>query len=72
MVHMPPYCVEGYVFMRHNSIRDMLAELLSEICKDVVTGPSSFPLLVKPYQLVPTSVKVQDWTLVVVTDGPRC
>ena len=27
---------QNYVIMRHNSIRDLFAELLSEICKDVV------------------------------------
>ena len=29
--------------MRHHSIRDLFAELHSEICKDVVTEPPSFP-----------------------------
>ena len=27
----------GYVILRHNSIRDLFAELLSEVCKDVIT-----------------------------------
>ena len=34
----------GYVILRHNSLRDLLAELLGEICKDVVTEPLLLPL----------------------------
>ena len=30
--------------MRHNSIRDLFAELFNEICKDVVTEPPLLPL----------------------------
>ena len=34
----------GYLIMRHNSIRYLyFAELLSELCKDVVTEPSLLP-----------------------------
>ena len=32
----------GYTHLRHNSLRDTFAELLSDVCKDVVTEP---PLL---------------------------
>lgn len=34
----------GFVSMRHNSIRDTTAELLGNICKDVVTEPHLMPL----------------------------
>ena len=34
----------GYVTLRHNSLRDLLAELLEEICKDVVIEPPLLPL----------------------------
>ena len=34
----------GYVTLRHNSLRDLLAELLEEICKDVVIEPTLLPL----------------------------
>ena len=34
----------GYVILRHNSIRDLFAELLSEVCKDVITEPPLLPL----------------------------
>ena len=38
-------CKKGrYVILRHNSLRDLLAELLEEICKDVVTEPPLLPL----------------------------
>ena len=30
--------------MRHNSLRDLLTELLKEICKDVETEPALLPL----------------------------
>ena len=30
----------GYVTLRHNSLRDLLAELLEEICNDVVIEPT--------------------------------
>ena len=55
--------------MRHNSLRDLLAELLKEICKDVELNQLSFPSMVKPYHLVQTSVMVQDLTLVVKICG---
>ena len=32
------------MIMRHNSIRDLFTELLSEICRDVVTEPPLVPL----------------------------
>ena len=32
------------MIIRHNSIRDLFAELISEICKDVVTEPPLLPL----------------------------
>ena len=34
----------GFVTLRHNSLRDLLAELLEEICKDVVIEPPLLPL----------------------------
>ena len=34
----------GYVIFRHNKIRDLLAEILSEICKDVRTEPQLIPI----------------------------
>ena len=34
----------GYVAMRHNVLRDLNAELQSEVCKDVVTEPRLLPL----------------------------
>ena len=30
----------GYVFMRHNALRDLNAELQREVCKDVVVEPN--------------------------------
>ena len=32
------------MILRHNSIRDLFAELLSEVCKDVITEPPLLPL----------------------------
>ena len=32
------------ITLRHNSLRDLLAELLEEICKDVVVEPPLLPL----------------------------
>ena len=34
----------GYVSMRHNQIRDMEAELMREVCKDVKVEPELLPL----------------------------
>ena len=34
----------GYVFMRHNNIRDLNAELQREVCRDVVVEPSLIPI----------------------------
>ena len=34
----------GYVSMRHNALRDLNAELQSEICKDVIIEPSLLPV----------------------------
>ena len=34
----------GYVIIRHNAIRDTIAEVLSEICKDVEIEPQLLPL----------------------------
>ena len=34
----------GYVTLRHNSLRDLLAKLMEEICKDVVIEPPLLPL----------------------------
>ena len=34
----------GFVHMRHNKVRDTLAEIIEEICKDVTTEPPLIPL----------------------------
>ena len=34
----------GFVFMRHNALRDLNAELQSEVCKDVVVEPKLLPV----------------------------
>ena len=34
----------GYVIMRHNKVRDLEAELMSEVCYDVKTEPDLIPL----------------------------
>ena len=34
----------GYLFMRHNALRDMNAQLQSEVCRDVVTEPHLLPI----------------------------
>ena len=34
----------GYIIIRHNAVRDTLAELLGEICKDVKVEPSLLPV----------------------------
>ena len=53
-------CKKGsYVTLRHNSLRDLLAELLEETCKDVVIEP---PLLVTGEKFP------QDPTLVMVLE----
>ena len=61
----------GYVTLRHNSLRDLLAELLEEICKDVVIQPPLRPLTGEKRPQGPTLVMVLDWTLAVLTYGPR-
>ena len=59
----------GYVIPRHNSIRDLFAELLSEVCKDVITEP---PLLPLTGETLPAGSNLSDGArLVVVTYGPR-
>ena len=47
----------GYVIIRHNAIRDTLAELLGEICKDVKTEPSLLPVT---GEILPTGSNVSD------------
>ena len=57
--NMPPFCgcgqrnsidhtlickKGGYVFMRHNNLRDLNADLQREVCRDVVVEPSLLPL----------------------------
>lgn len=34
----------GFICMRHNELRDLTAELLSEVCKDVALEPKLIPL----------------------------
>ena len=34
----------GYVTLRHNSLRDLIAEVLREVCVDVGTEPSLLPV----------------------------
>ena len=34
----------GYVAMRHNHLRDLEAEILKEVCKDVKTEPQLIPI----------------------------
>ena len=34
----------GYVIIRHNAVRDTIAEVLSEVCKDVKTEPQLLPV----------------------------
>ena len=34
----------GFIIIRHNEVRDLTAELLSEVCNDVSTEPSLTPL----------------------------
>ena len=52
-------------------MRDLLAELLEEICKDVVIQPPLRPLTGEKRPQGPTLVMVLDWTLAVLTYGPR-
>ena len=47
----------GYVILRHNSIRDLFAELLSEVCKDVITEP---PLLPRTGETLPAGSNLSD------------
>ena len=57
--NMPPFCgcgsknsidhtlickKGGYIFMRHNALRDLNANLQMEVCRDVVVKPSLLPL----------------------------
>ena len=34
----------GYAIFRHNTVRDVIAEILKEICKDVKTEPELIPI----------------------------
>ena len=34
----------GYVILRHNSLRDLIAEILDEVCSDVEVEPPLLPL----------------------------
>ena len=34
----------GYVILRHNSLRDLFAEILEEVCSDVQIEPPLLPL----------------------------
>ena len=54
--------------MRHHSIRDLFAELLSEICKDVVTEP---PLLGLPLtgETLPAGSNLSDGARLDITPG---
>ena len=50
--------IGGYVSLRHNSVRDTVAELLGSVCKDVETEP---PLLSVPHTLpLPNGTNRQD------------
>ena len=35
---------DGYVTLRHNSLRDLIAEILDEVCSDVEVEPPLLPL----------------------------
>ena len=38
-------CKKGiFICMRHNELRDLTAEMLSEVCKDVALEPKLIPL----------------------------
>ena len=39
-----PFPKGGFVIIRHNEIRDITAELLTEICKNVTVEPALTPL----------------------------
>ena len=47
----------GYVTLRHNSLRDLTAEVLKEVCVDVGTEP---PLLPVNDEILPTGANKQD------------
>ena len=47
----------GFVSLRHNSLRDTIAELLTEVCKDVKTEPALIPIT---NERLPHSTNVTD------------
>ena len=60
-------CKRGdYMIIRHNSIRDLFAELISEICKDVVTEP---PLLPLTGETLPAGSNLSDGARLDITPG---
>ena len=45
----------GFVIIRHNEVRDLTAELLSEVCNDVAVEPALTPLSGEEFESETTS-----------------
>ena len=48
----------GYPSIRHNEVRDLTAELLTEVCSGVATEPMPQPVLSKRFHRVSTNTQV--------------
>ena len=60
----------GFPSIWHNEIRDLTANLLTEVCNDVCNEPELLPLMVRCSLALPHTLRmVQDWILLLTGSG---